>query len=148
MSLLAYFVERASPCAVFAKNACPRWPILLRRASLHAFCAKKLCVLVDLPYWKVRHDVHFSKKVCMSLLVYPVEKGVTTCILLCKQNSCPLWPTLLKGASLCVFRVCLCVCACLCVCVCVVLLVFSCGILILMKWVVHLDKRRETSTVY
>ena len=34
------------------------------------------------------------------------------------------------------------------VCVCVVLLVFFCGILILMKWVVHLDKRRETSTVY
>ena len=91
MSLLAYFVERASLCAVLQKNACPRWPTLLRRASLHAFCAKKLCVLVDLPYWKVRHDVHFSKKVCMSLLVYPVEKGVTTCILLCKQNSCPRW---------------------------------------------------------
>ena len=132
MSLLAYFVERASPCAVLAKNACPRWPTLLRRASLHAFVAKKLCVLVDLHYWKGRHDVHFSQKVCMSLLVYPVEKGVTTCILFCKQNSCPRWPTLLKRASLCVFCVrmyvlfVLCVysfvsvCVCVCVFVCCV----------------------------
>ena len=77
MSLLAYFVERASLCAAFAKkDACPRWPTLLGRASLHAFFAKEyvsllktllervsLCaffakslhVLVGLPCWKGRH---------------------------------------------------------------------------------------------
>ena len=127
LSLLTYPIGNGvTMCIVCKKTACPCWSTLLRRASLCAFFAKKLCVLVDLPHWKGRHYVHFSQKVCMSLLVYPVEKGVTMCILFCKQNSCPRWPTLLKRVSLCVFFLCVCVCVCLRVCVCVCLCVFVC----------------------
>ena len=67
---------------------------------MHFLQKKKLCVLVDLPHWKGRHYVHFFlQKNYMSLLAYFVEKGVTMCMLFCKQNSCLRWPTLLKRAS-------------------------------------------------
>ena len=79
MSLLAYFVERASLCAIFAKNACPRWPTLL----------------------KGRHYMHFLQKP-LSFLTYPIGKGVPMCIFR-KKSACPRWSTLLKRALLCAF---------------------------------------------
>ena len=63
-------------CSFCKKDACPRWPTLLKRASLHAFFAKTVSLLTY-PIGKGVPMCIFRKEVCMSLLVYPVEKAVS-----------------------------------------------------------------------